>query len=259
MASVQFTSDFLEYMIERQVTAGDPLPTLSELREELDVSVSKLREQLEVARALGLVEVRPRTGIRVNEYSFLPAVRLSLLYALETNRNNFQAFSALRTHIEVGFWHEAVTQLGPKEHEQLCVLVRQAWDKLRGTPTRIPHQEHRQFHTTIFSRLGNIFVTGLLDAFWEAYETVEYHRYADYEHLQAVWAYHERIANAIKAGDIEGSLVAFIEHTHLLRRHGTPGLEYPVAGLTSYILPPDTGNADTPQFRFTGKQTSPFE
>jgi DNA-binding FadR family transcriptional regulator len=34
------------------------------MSKELGVSVALLREQLEVAKAIGLVEVRPRTGIR---------------------------------------------------------------------------------------------------------------------------------------------------------------------------------------------------
>ncbi len=75
---------------ESRVPSRDErLPTLKELSGQLDIGVSRLREQLEVARALGLVEVRPRTGIRRLEYEFQPAVQLSLNYAIAVDRGFF--------------------------------------------------------------------------------------------------------------------------------------------------------------------------
>lgn len=222
MRPYKLDSDFLAYMAEREVQPGDQLPTLNELSQELGVSVSKLREQLEVARALGLVDVRPRTGIRANTYRFLPAVRLSLLFALSLDRDYFDAFSALRTHLEMAFWHEAAALLTPQDHDRLADLIAQAWAKLNDNPIRIPHREHREFHLTIFAHLDNPFVTALLEAFWEAYEAIALNVYADYQYLCEVWRYHERIAEALRAGDVEGSLETFIQHTRLLR-HRAPG------------------------------------
>jgi len=48
-------SDLLAFIIDRRLQAGDRLPPLEELSAELQISISKLREQLEVARVLGLV------------------------------------------------------------------------------------------------------------------------------------------------------------------------------------------------------------
>jgi DNA-binding FadR family transcriptional regulator len=229
MLPQDLTSDLLAYMVAHKYQPGDQLPTLTELSAELGISVNKLREQLEVARILGLVDVRPRAGIRVKAYSFLPAVRLSLLYALAMDRGNFRAFGDLRISIEVGFWRDAVARLQPSDHDQLRALISQAWEQLNDTPVRIPHREHRAFHLTIFSRLDNPFATAMLEAFWEAYEAIEYHVYADYQYLREVWTYHERIVDAICAGDVEESLAVFIEHTRLLRYRNTPGSEHPVA------------------------------
>jgi DNA-binding GntR family transcriptional regulator len=95
-------------------------------------------------------------------------------------------------------------------------LVAAAWEKLRGNPVRIPHTEHRQFHLTIFSKLDNPFVRGLLEAYWEVYEAIQLNTYADYDYLNRVWTYHERIAEAIRTGNVEESLEIFEEHTRLL-------------------------------------------
>jgi DNA-binding FadR family transcriptional regulator len=48
-------SEFLRYLAQHGEANGQQLPALSELSRELGVSIASLREQLEVARALGLV------------------------------------------------------------------------------------------------------------------------------------------------------------------------------------------------------------
>jgi DNA-binding FadR family transcriptional regulator len=120
-----------------------------------------------VARALGMVEVRPRTGIRRQPYSFSPAVRMSLAYALQLSLKNFEAFTDLRNHLEDAYYTAAVVKLTEADHQELQLLMKAAWEKLRGDPVQIPHDEHRQLHLLIFSRLENPFVTGLLEAFWD--------------------------------------------------------------------------------------------
>ena len=109
-------TELLQYLAKhRQGLNGkatnEAIPPLTELSGVMDVSIGKLREQLEVARALGFVDVRPRTGIRHAPYEFLPAVRLSLLFALAIDPSYFDQFSLLRTHVEFGFWHEAAALL----------------------------------------------------------------------------------------------------------------------------------------------------
>jgi DNA-binding FadR family transcriptional regulator len=217
-------SDLLNYMVSRHLQPGDQLPALTDLSEELDINVGKLREQLEVARSLGLVEVRPRTGIRCKEYDFLPAVRLSLLYAVALEKTQFEAYTELRNHVEVAFWQEAVSQLTDEDKAQLSGLVEAAWAKLNSpTMIQIPHAEHRHFHMKIFEHLNNPFVQGILEAYWEAYEAVELNTYADLHYWQEAWSYHERILNSICEGDFEAAKIAFIEHTRLLRhRHHLP-------------------------------------
>ena len=93
-------SEFLRYLAQHEEINGQRLPTLNALSQELGVSIASLREQLEVARALGLVEVKPRTGTKRLPYSFTPAVRQSLRYALILNNEHFQKYSELRNHIE---------------------------------------------------------------------------------------------------------------------------------------------------------------
>ncbi|MBZ0293604.1 MAG: FCD domain-containing protein [Anaerolineae bacterium] len=219
MSHIDLESDLLNFLISQGYSSGDRLPTISELqhRDHLGLSASKIREQLEVARTLGMVEVRSKTGMRMKDYSFAPAVRLSLFFALANDLHNFELFSELRTHIELAFWHEACALLTPDDIAIMRQCIEEARQKLKDKWIRIPNQEHRVFHMTIFKRLHNPFVLGLLEAYWDAYDAVEPNRYADYEYHQKVWDYHERILNEICAHDFDAAQKAFEEHTQLLR------------------------------------------
>ena len=209
-------SEFMRYLAtHKEVEHG--LPSLKDLSVELRVSLATLREQLEVARALGLVEVRPRLGTRRREYSFAPAVRQSLQYALALNDDHFRKYSDLRKNVESAFWYQAVEKLTEADKQDLQALMTRAWEKLRGTQIQVPHEEHRNLHLLIYSRLENPFVTGILEAYWDAYETVGLNVFAGgYEYLQEVWQYHQKMVDAICSGDYKAGYEALVAHTDLL-------------------------------------------
>lgn len=208
-------SEFLRYLAAHEQDETG-LPALTDLSRELGTSVASLREQLEVARALGLVEVRPRTGIRRLPYSFLPAVRQSLGYAMALDEDRFAAYADLRKHVEAAYWHEAVKKLTDEDQARLRSLMERAWAKLNGAPIQIPHDEHKQLHLTIFGRLNNPFVSGILEAYWEAYEAIGLNVFTDYQYLQEVWRYHQQMVDAICNQDYEAGYKALLEHTDLI-------------------------------------------
>lgn len=210
-------SELLEYLAAEARPAGTRLPSISDLATELGISASKLREQLEVARALGLVEVRPKTGIRTRAFSTLPALRLMSLHGLAVAPEWFEVLRDLRTHLETSYWEEAVRLLQEADLQHLEALVEQGWAKLRGTPVQIPHAEHRALHMGVFVRLANPLARALLESYWEAYEAVGLGLYADYAYLREVWTYHARMVQAIREGNLEDGKRAFVEHTGLLR------------------------------------------
>jgi len=207
---------FLRYLVESEVPPGERLPTLYEIGTELGISVGKLREQLEVARHLGLVTVRPRVGIIRERFSFQTAVLSSILIGLSTGEAQFEQYSRLRQGIETAFWHDAVTHLTEADLQLLHDLVSQAWEKLRGQPIHVPNGEHRQLHLTMFSRLENPVVQGLLAAYWDAYEASELTRYASYQYWLDVWSYHERIVNALCRQQFDLGQQLLTEHFSLL-------------------------------------------
>ncbi len=222
----------MRYIAERGGQPGQQLPSIEKLSDELGVSAGKLREQLEVARSLGLVEVKPKLGIRLTAYSFQPAVRSSLFYALACQQARFDQFSTLRQHLETAYWDEAVRCLTETDLAHLRALVAEARAKLNGRPIRIPHAEHREFHLTIFSRLDNPFVTGLLEAYWDAYEAIGLSMFSDYDYLQAVWDHHAEIAEAAARGEADHGRQLLVDHFNLLRnRQRVDGVPASIASI----------------------------
>lgn len=218
MIKINLGSDLLNYIIQRGYKPGDKLPSIQNLTSDshLDMSASKIREQLEVVRTLGLVEVRSKRGTLIKDYTFTPAVRLSALYAIASGES-FEQFASLRNHIEAAYWNAACALLTEDDlvGMQHCITI--ANKKLNSPPIHIPNQEHRIFHLTVFKRLENPFVIGILEAYWDLYEEVGVNRYMDYAYLTQVWDYHTRILSLIREKRFDDAKQAFVEHTRLLR------------------------------------------
>lgn len=215
---INLGSDFLNYIIRQGYQPGDRLPSIQELTADtrLDMSANKVREQLEVARQMGWVEVRSKRGTRVKDYAFTPAVRLSALYAMACGER-FEDFASLRNHVESAYWQEACALLTDADLNIMQGCIDSANQKLDSPPIHIPNPEHRLFHLTVFKNLDNTFVLGILEAYWDLYEEVGINRYMDYSYLRRVWDYHSRILELIRAGRFEEAQRAFVEHTRLLR------------------------------------------
>jgi DNA-binding FadR family transcriptional regulator len=215
-------SPFLQYLVSQQSNDCSRLPALTALSRELAVSVASLREQLEVARAMGLVDVKPKTGIRKISYSFKPSVVQSLQFAIACDPEYFRAYADLRSHIESAYWYEAVSQLTGEDHEYLRSLICIAQEKLNGQPAQIPHFEHRELHLSIFRRLNNAFVSGILEAYWELYETTGLDVYTDLAYLQQVWQYHAKMVDAICTGHYAVGYQTLMDHLDLLYQRSKP-------------------------------------
>ncbi|MBI9047865.1 MAG: FadR family transcriptional regulator [Anaerolineaceae bacterium] len=209
-------SALIQYLIKQNTSGKQNLPSLEQLRQELGVSLSSLREQLEVARIMGFVDIKPKTGTKIKNYSFTPAVLKSASYAVDIDPSLFKAYADLRNHIESSYWVQSVSLLTTADYQRLQELVTQANGKLNGKPISIPHYEHRELHMLLYSRLDNPFVYGILEAYWELYEAKGLNIYTDLSYLKQVWKYHERLVNAIIHGEFELGYKMLTEHRGLL-------------------------------------------
>jgi DNA-binding FadR family transcriptional regulator len=215
-------SSFLKHLAAAKGRNQQRLSPLKSLSAELGISVASLREQLEVARALGFVEIHPKKGIRLVDYSFESTLRQSLAYAVAVDANYFQQYADLRTHLERAYWFQAVELLNQADRHNLQELVAQAFAKLHRQPPQIPHREHRQLHLSIYGRLNNAFVTGLLEAYWDLYETFGLDVYTDFSYLEQVWNYHQKVVDAIASENFTLGYEIMQDHMKLLYKRTAP-------------------------------------
>lgn len=210
-------SEFLQYLSKRAANGEDRLPPLTVLSKELKISVASLREQLEIARVLGFVDIKPKTGIRWLPYQFAPSVLVSCAYAIELSSEYLVQFRDMRNHLEAAYFLEAVKQLTEKDVEELFVIVESAENKIEGYPPLLPHAEHRDLHLLLFSHIENIFLKGILDVYWEIYEYLGYSVVSDHKYLKNVWGYHRKICEAIAEEDLDRAFQLFMDHKELIR------------------------------------------
>lgn len=209
-------SEFLRYLAAIPDGGDQRIPPLSELSKQLGLSVATLREQLEVARLLGIVDIKPKAGIHKCEYLLKPALIASLSYGLETNSALFTHLANLRKHLEAAYFIEAVQLLSTSDIEHLSSITKKAQEKIRSIPPQLPNIEHRELHLGIYKRLNNPFVTSILEVYWDLYRSTGLEIYTEMTYIDRVWQYHQRIVDSIRQGNPNLGLQILMEHMDLI-------------------------------------------
>lgn len=201
------------------------LPSIPEIGRQLGISTSAIREQLEVARQLGVVEIRPKTGMSLREFTLTPALMLGLNYSQKIDPFTFEQLSDLRKNLESAYWPEAAPLLTREEVARLEALVLQANQKIARTPIQVPKEEHRDFHLGIFQHLNNKLVLSVLESYWILYQSSDLNIYMDQAYLESVWNFHQKIVDALKARDFDRGHEALLNHMDLVKQIKKPELK----------------------------------
>jgi len=196
---------------------GKSIPSIAQLSEDLGLSTSAVREQLEVARQLELVEVKTKTGIQTTAFSAAPAICLAYRYGLEMQPELIWDLLSVRQHLELSFWQEAVVNLTKKDVDYLAEIVDIAFKKINNRPVIIPIEEHKEFHLAIYRPLGNSFLQSIMESYWNISIETGIHNLTDKTYLQNVWTYHQKMQQAIATKEYDLGYQALITHFELVR------------------------------------------
>ena len=132
----------------------------------------------------------------------------------------------MRSHIEAAYWQQAARLLTSDDLDYLQTLIDHAKKKLQGQPVQIPHAEHRELHMTIYRRLENPFVIGLLEVYWELYEAVGLDVYTDLSYLEEVWDYHQKMIDSIRKKEFDAGYQNLLDHMNMLYRRSRPSINH---------------------------------
>jgi DNA-binding GntR family transcriptional regulator len=143
-------------------------------------------------------------------------LRQIAIIAASIDMKYFYQFSDFRDRLEQAWFVTAAEKLVQDDIDQLEQYVINANAKLHGNPIQIPHREHKELHLSIYQRLDNLFVMGILNTYWTLYEAVGMNLYTDLNYQNKVWEYHSNIVEEIKRKDYQKGLLLLNEHMKLL-------------------------------------------
>ena len=160
----------MDLILERELEAGDPLPTENELSAVLGVGRNTLRESLKVLQALGVIEIRHGFGMFVapNNFDAL-ADGLTFRGRLSLRHHGQEALQLVdvRQALESGLIARAMDLMTA---ERLAAVEESVlrMEALAGAGENFVEAD-AEFHRRLFEPLNNELLVSLLGVFWKVY------------------------------------------------------------------------------------------
>lgn len=170
------TTKIKNLILDRHLAPGDPIPTETELMDELAVSRSSVREAVRTLVALDILEVRHGTGTFVGNMSFRPLIEAVVFRGV---LNPGESLESLREVIEVRMGLDAA--FAPRLVERVTAANAGALrDQVAAMSAAAERNEHfaaadRAFHLGLAEILGNPLYGELVGAFWDIHQTTAPH------------------------------------------------------------------------------------
>jgi len=185
------------YILDNDLRAGDPLPSESQMSEQLGVSRNLLRESLRALESLGIVEIRRGSGYFVRDFTFDPLVS-SLNYGLMFGLRELTEVLEVRRALEDVFIEDAVRKMDAAQIAKLESILESM--RLVAERGEAFTEQDRAFHQALFEKLGNNVLLKMIDMFWLTFHEAS----ARFEltDQEPGWTYqlHVPIVDAIKRG-----------------------------------------------------------
>ena len=195
-------SDIMDLILERELEAGDPLPTENELAASLGVGRNTLRESLKVLQAMGVIEIRHGFGMFVapsNFDAFADGLVFRGRLSLRQNGEDAMQLLGIRQALETGLLPAAVAAATPGHLERLAEAV----EHLEQLAQAGEHSAaaDAEFHRRLFEPLGNELLQQLLGAFGKVHRRIQLEAGPSTDEAAAVAALDRKIYDAVAAGD----------------------------------------------------------
>ncbi|GAA4221059.1 DNA-binding FadR family transcriptional regulator [Streptosporangium album] len=219
-----------DIILRRRLAAGDPLPTESELIEELGISRNSVREALKALQAVGIVDIRHGFGMFVGRMSLSGLVDELAFHGritMQDGRNDLGHLIEIREILETGLVQRLIDRHQEADLSPVDVVMEQM--EAEALVGDVSPDTDRLFHDVLYRPLGNPLVGQLLGAFWDVYHQLRDNLGSPDESPADVVRRHRDIHAAVAAGDKAAAIAAV--HAHFegvrnrlgrLRRLGDP-------------------------------------
>jgi DNA-binding FadR family transcriptional regulator len=212
-----------EIIVRRGLTAGDPLPTESELMQELDIGRNSIREALKALQAVGIVDIRHGFGMFVGQMSLNGLVDELAFHSritMQDERSQLGHLIEIREVLESGLvlrlidGREGVDGNEGLDLPTLLAPIREVIEQMQAEAAVdvVSPETDRRFHDLLYRPLGNPLVGQLLGAFWEVYHQLRDDLGTPDETPTDVARTHRDIYWAVLAGDRVAATAAMRDH-----------------------------------------------
>lgn len=199
---------------------GDPIPTETELCQELGVSRSSVREAIRTLATLDIVEVRHGSGTVVGQMSLAPLVETLVFRGVLSPGNDLAALREvveLRCAFDLALADSVVNAHYGKASDSIANLIAQMVASAEKEKPFL--QQDRQFHTELLAPLTNQLAGQLVAAFWDIHTAVlprlDLALPAD---LRRTAQAHSDMYAAAQSGDRDAYRTAVVDHYEPLLR-----------------------------------------
>jgi DNA-binding FadR family transcriptional regulator len=195
-------SDIMDLILDRELEAGDPLPTENELALALGVGRNTLRESLKVLQALGVIEIRHGFGMFVAPSNF-DALTDGLTFrgrlALRHKGGEALQLVDVRQALESGLIGSAMDAMTSSQLAAVEDSVAKM-EQLAAEGEAFVEAD-AEFHRRLFEPLNNDLLVNLLGVFWKVYRQIHLELGTGAEDLMETAAVHRRIYESVADGD----------------------------------------------------------
>jgi DNA-binding FadR family transcriptional regulator len=205
-----------QYILDHGLSAGDPLPSETQLAQELGVGRGSVREAIKALQSLGIVEVRHGDGLYVRPYTFDPILE-TLSYGMRFDATTLSELAQIRVLLERGAIEDAVRQISAADLDRLEELM-EVWER-RVETQEDPRDIDEEFHRILYGTLNNETLMKLFEVFWIAFDNLDDPVIQDARPAEHDYENHRALLGAIKDRDPDLARELMVPHFgHLQQR-----------------------------------------
>ncbi|MCO5997318.1 FadR/GntR family transcriptional regulator [Actinoallomurus rhizosphaericola] len=206
-----------ELIVRRGLTAGDPMPTETELMRELDIGRNSVREALKALQAVGIVDIRHGFGMFVGQMSLNGLVDELAFHSRITpqdEQSHLAHLIEIRELLENGLAARLIDRHGGADLADLLSPAREALEQMEAEALvgAVSPETDRLFHDALHRPLGNPLVGRLLGAFWQVFHQLRDELGTPDETPEYVARKHRDIYAAVIAEDRDAVEAAMVAH-----------------------------------------------
>lgn len=200
-------------ILQRKLSTGDPLPTETELADELGIGRNSIREALKVLQAVGIVDIRHGFGTFVGRMSLAGLVDELAFHSritLQEGHNHLGHLIEIREVLETGLTLKLIDKVRDADLSPVAAVIAQM--EAEAAVGEVSPETDKLFHDLLYRPLGNPLVGQLLGAFWDVYYQLRDDIGGPDETPVDVARKHRDIYSAVLENDRAAAVIAMRSH-----------------------------------------------